>query len=68
MNRGVERFRGLSTTTQVIAGLILAAMVLALLVAFFASDIGRTVALVCCGAVVLIVVVGLASERGMRRR
>lgn len=68
MNRGVERFRGLSRGAQVVAGLILAGLILALLAAFFTSEIGRVVALVCCGGVIVIVVIGLLSERGMRRK
>jgi hypothetical protein len=68
MNRGVERFRGLSRTMQGIAGLLVAGMFLVLLVAFFTSDVGRTLSLVCCGGLILIVVVGLLSERGMTRR
>lgn len=67
MNRGVERFRGLSRGAQIVAGLILAGLILALLIAFFTSEIGRTVALVCCGGVIVVVVIGLLSERGMRR-
>jgi hypothetical protein len=68
MNRGVERFRGLSRTMQIIAAVIVGGMILALLVAFFTSDVGRTIALVCCGGVILLVLVGLLSERGMARR
>lgn len=68
MNRGVEQFRGLSRTLQIIAGLIIAAMILALLIAFFTSEIGRIISLVCCGGVAVLVVIGLLSERGMTRR
>ncbi|MBL8147379.1 MAG: hypothetical protein JNL34_13425 [Anaerolineae bacterium] len=68
MNRGVEKFRGLSRGAQVVAGLILAGLILALLAAFFASEIGRAVTLVCCGGVIIVVVIGLLSERGMRRK
>jgi FlaA1/EpsC-like NDP-sugar epimerase len=68
MNRSVERFRGLSRTMQIVAGVIVGAMVLVLLWAFFTSELGRTVALVCCGGVILLVIVGVMSESGMRRR
>lgn len=68
MNRGVERFRGLSRGAQIAAGLILAGLILALLIAFFTSEIGRTAALVCCGGILAVVVVGILSESGMRRK
>jgi hypothetical protein len=68
VNRGVERVRGLSRGTQIVAGLILVAMVIALLIAFVTSEVGRTISLVCCGGVMLVVVIGLLSERGMRRK
>lgn len=68
MNRGVDRFRGLSRTGQIVAGLILAGMILILLIAFFTSEIGRTLALICCGGIAVIVIIGLLSEQGMRRK
>lgn len=67
MNRGLERLRGLSRSTQVLAGVILMAMILVLLYAFFTSDVGRAAALLCCGGAVALVVIGLISEAGMRR-
>ena len=47
--------------------IILAVMIIGGLIAFFTSEAGRTVALVCCGGLILLVVVGLVSESGMRR-
>lgn len=38
------------------------------LYAFFNSGMGRIFMLVCCGGVVALVVVGILSENGMRRR
>ena len=46
---------------------ILAVMIVIGVIAFFTSQIGRTVALVCCGGLILVVVVALISESGMRR-
>jgi hypothetical protein len=44
---------------------MLAAMVVVGLIAFFTSETGRNIALLCCGGLVVLVVVGLVSERGM---
>ncbi len=67
MNRGIERLRRMSRASQLLGGMILIAMALVLLYAFFTSEIGRAAAVVCCGGAVLIVVIGLISEAGMRR-
>jgi hypothetical protein len=63
----MNRYRNLSSSTRIIFWVILAVMVVIGLIAFFTSETGRNVALVCCGAVLLIGVVGLLSERGMQR-
>jgi hypothetical protein len=63
----VERFRGLSTTSRGIFWLILTLLVAGLLYAVFSTQLGQTALLVCCGGGVLVVIIGLASEAGMRR-
>jgi hypothetical protein len=62
-----DRYRNLSGTSRGIFWVILVAMVVVGLVAFFTSETGRNAALLCCGGIVVLVVVGLLSERGMRR-
>lgn len=59
--------RRFSRRIRAVFWVILALMIVALGVAVFDTRIGRTVALACCGGLVLLVVVGLLSERGMRR-
>jgi len=63
----MNRYRSFSRNTRIIFWIILAVMVIVGLIAFFTSETGRNVALVCCGGVLLIGVVGLLSERGMQR-
>lgn len=47
--------------------IVLAVMIVAGLIAFFTSETGRTIALVCCGGLILLIVIGVVSEGGMRR-
>ncbi len=63
----LNRYRNFSRTSRGAFWVILAAMVLIGLFAFFTSEAGRTISLVCCGGIVLLVVVGAVSERGMNR-
>lgn len=63
----MNRYRSLSQSTRSIFWVILAVMVVVGVIAFFTSELGRTVTLVCCGGIVLLVVVGVLSERGMQR-
>jgi 4-hydroxybenzoate polyprenyltransferase len=65
--RYMNQYRQFSRRSRTVFWIILAAMILIGLVAFFTSEIGRTVALVCCGGIVLLIVVGALSERGMSR-
>lgn len=62
-----NRYRNLSGSSKRIFWLILTIMLVVGLVAFFTSETGRNVALLCCGGLVLLVVVGIISENGMRR-
>ncbi|MBL8154221.1 MAG: hypothetical protein JNM70_08560 [Anaerolineae bacterium] len=63
----MDRLKGFSLTSRTIYRLIIVGMVIVLLFAFLNSRIGQTALLVCCGGAILLVVVGLLSERGMRR-
>ncbi|MBE2271467.1 MAG: hypothetical protein IAE80_24755 [Anaerolinea sp.] len=65
--RYYDRYRNFSRSSRAVFWIILAAMVLVGLCAFFTSEAGRTVSLVCCGGLILLVVVGILSERGMKR-
>lgn len=64
----MNRLRNFSRTSWIVFSLIFAGLIIAGLVAFFTSEVGRTIALVCCGGLVLVIVVALISERGMARR
>jgi di/tricarboxylate transporter len=63
----MNRYHSLSQSSRSIFWVILAVMVVVGVVAFFTSELGRTVTLVCCGAAILLIVVGVLSERGMQR-
>mgnify|MGYP001159280476 CR=1 FL=1 len=67
MGRYVNQYKGFSRSSKSVFWVILAAMVIVGLIAFFTSEAGRTVALVCCGGLILLVVVGVVSEGGMRK-
>ncbi len=59
--------RRISLTSRTIFFIILGLLILAGVYAFLNSRIGQTALLVCCGGAVLLVVVGILSENGMRR-
>lgn len=63
----MDRLKHFSLTSRTIYRLIIVGMVTVLVFAFLNSRIGQTAVLTCCGGAVLLVVVGLLSERGMRR-
>jgi len=67
MNRQIERFNRLSRTARAIFVVALVAMIAIGVYAFFTLDLGRTVALVCCGGIVVLVIIGILSEMGMKR-
>lgn len=56
-----------SRNTRLVGWAILALLIMAALFAFFSSQLGQNVLLVCCGGGILIAIVGILSERGMRR-
>jgi hypothetical protein len=63
----MDRFREIRLASRTIFWLILIGLIVAALYGFFSSRIGQTALLICCGGLVLLVVVGILSERGMRR-
>jgi hypothetical protein len=46
--------------------LLLIGLATALLYVVFSTQLGQTALLICCGGVVLLVVIGIVSESGMR--
>jgi hypothetical protein len=64
----MERFRALSRPSRAAFWLIIALLAAALLYAVFSTQLGQTALLVCCGGGALVIVIGLMSEAGMRRR
>jgi hypothetical protein len=63
----MDRFRNIRLASRTVFWLIMIALIVAALYAFFSSRIGQTAVFICCGGLVLLVVVGILSERGMRR-
>ncbi len=63
----MDKLKGISLTSRTIFWLLLVAGVVIGLYAFFSSRFGQTALLVCCGGIVVLVVVGILSEGGMRR-
>ena len=63
----MNRYRNLPQSSRMIFWIVLAVMIVVGLIAFFTSEMGRNVALVCCGGVLLLLVIGVVSERGMSR-
>ncbi|MCS7071456.1 MAG: hypothetical protein NZM00_08130 [Anaerolinea sp.] len=67
INRQLDRFKSLSRTSRAVFTVILTAMIVVGVYAFFTSEVGRTVALVCCGGIIVLVIVGILSEMRMKR-
>lgn len=67
INRQLDRFKTLSRTSRTIFIIILIAMIVVGGYAFFTSELGRTVTLVCCGGIIVLAIVGILSEMGMKR-
>ncbi len=63
----MQRYRNLSRNSRFIFWAIIAAMVAFILYAIFSTSFGQTALLVCCGGGILVIIIGLISERGMRR-
>jgi lipopolysaccharide export LptBFGC system permease protein LptF len=54
--------------SRTIFWLILVAMIVIGLYAFVSSRFGQTALVICCGGLIVLVVVGILSENGMRRK
>ena len=67
MDEQEQRLRRFSGRARKVYFALIALGVLALAYAFVTSRTGQTVIAVCCGVLVLLAVVGILSERGMRR-
>jgi hypothetical protein len=63
----MKNLKRVSVTSRTVFWLILVAGVVIGLYAFFSSRIGQQALLICCGGLVVLAVVGILSERGMRR-
>jgi len=63
----MDRLKGVSLASRTVFILIIGAFILIGLYAFISSRIGQTALVVCCGGAILLVVVGILSESGMRR-
>ena len=63
----MDRFKQISLTSRTIYILVIGALILIGLFAFFSSRVGQTALLVCCGGAIVLVVVGVISEGGMKR-
>jgi hypothetical protein len=68
VNQQLDRFRNLSRSSRAVFWVIIAAFVAFILYAIFSSRLGQTALLICCGGIVLVAIVGIISEQGMRRR
>lgn len=62
-----RRLKRISLTSRTVFWLILGAFVLIGVYTFFSSRMGQTALLLCCGGLIVLAVVGILSERGMRR-
>lgn len=63
----MKRFN-IPLASRTIFWLVLVVMIVLGLYAFVSSRFGQTALVVCCGGLVVVVVVGILSENGMRRR
>lgn len=63
----MDRLKQISLTSRTIYLLVIGLLIVIGLYAFVNSRIGQTALLVCCGGAVLLVIVGIISEGGMKR-
>jgi len=63
----MNRLKRISVASRTVYLVVIGALILIGLYAFFNSRIGQAAFLVCCGGAVLVVILGIVSERGMRR-
>ncbi len=62
-----ERARQVSRSTRLVARIILVGLLIAGIIAFVTSSFGQNTLLICCGGGLLLALIGIISERGMRR-
>lgn len=62
-----NRLNRFSRNTRLIGWVILVLLIMAVLYAFFSSQLGQNVLLCCCGGGIVVAIAGILSERGMRR-
>ncbi len=62
-----SRLRGFALHSRTTYRVIIVGMIVVAVAAFLFSRVGQTALLVCCGGLILLAVVGILSERGMRR-
>lgn len=62
----MNQLRNLSNQSRIVFVVVALILVAIALFAFFTSELGRTLTLICCGGLILVVVLGILSERGMR--
>ncbi|MEO8611856.1 MAG: hypothetical protein ABI690_28410 [Chloroflexota bacterium] len=63
----MDRFKQISLTSRTIYILVIGVLIVIGLYAFFNSRVGQAALLVCCGGAILLVIVGVISEGGMKR-
>jgi hypothetical protein len=63
----MNRLKRISVASRTVYIIIIGALILIGLYAFFNSRIGQSAFLICCGGAVVLVIVGIVSEGGMRR-
>ncbi|MCK6579127.1 MAG: hypothetical protein L6Q98_13595 [Anaerolineae bacterium] len=63
----ISQLRNLTGASRTVFILVAVVLVLIALYAFFTSETGRIISIACCGGVIVLAVVGILSERGMRR-
>jgi hypothetical protein len=63
----MDRLKRISVASRTVYIIIIGALILIGLYAFFNSRIGQAAFLICCGGAVVLVIVGIVSEGGMRR-
>lgn len=64
MNNRLQQF---SSTTRLIFWALLAVLIMGLVYGIFSTQFGQNVLICCCGGGLIVSIVGILSERGMRR-
>ncbi|MEZ4670131.1 MAG: hypothetical protein R3E39_19675 [Anaerolineae bacterium] len=64
MNKRLQQF---SSTTRIAFWVLLVVLIMGLVYGIFSTQFGQNVLICCCGGGLVVAVVGILSERGMRR-